>query len=174
MRLGSRPAPSLCRIKAKGLQPIAYLSKKMLDAETRYPVHEQELLAIIHALQNWRCYLSGRKFKVMTDHKSLQHFKTQPMLSGRQSRWKDIIADYDFDIEYVKGDTNVVADGLSRRPDHQHSSSLLASASAPAINAIKEQSTQHRSELLLCTIFQEESAALVVGSIVVVDMCNHL
>ena len=33
-----------------GLQPIAFLSKKMLDAETRYPVHEQELLAIIHAL----------------------------------------------------------------------------------------------------------------------------
>ena len=93
----------LMQDQGQGLRPIAYLSKKMLDAETRYPVHEQELLAIIHALQNWRCYLSGRKFKVMTDHKSLQHFKTQPMLSGRQARWKDIIADYDFDIEYVEG-----------------------------------------------------------------------
>ena len=34
--------------QGKGLQPIAFLSKKMLDAETRYPVHEQELLAIMH------------------------------------------------------------------------------------------------------------------------------
>ena len=102
----------------KGLQPIAFLSKKMLDAETRYPVHEQELLAIIHALSSWRHYLYGTKFKVMTDHKSLQYFKTQPVLSGRQSRWKDVIANFDFDIEYIKGEANPVADGLSRRADH--------------------------------------------------------
>ena len=48
--------------QGKGLQPIAFLSKKMLDAETRYPVHEQELLAIITALGAWRHYLHGRKF----------------------------------------------------------------------------------------------------------------
>lgn len=114
--------------QGKGLQPIAYLSKKMQDAETRYPVHEQELLAIIHALGTWRHYLLGSRFKVIvrTDHKSLQHFKTQPHLSGRQSRWKDIIANFDFDIEYVIGKDNIVADGLSRRADHQsHSSELL-------------------------------------------------
>ena len=107
--------------QGKGLQPIAFLSKKMLDAETRYPVHEQELLAIIHALNSWRHYLHGSQFKVIvkTDHKSLQHFKTQPTLSGRQSRWLDVMADFDFDIEYIEGKTNIVADGLSRRHDHQ-------------------------------------------------------
>ena len=40
----------LMQDQGKGLQPIAFMSKKMLDAETRYPVHEQELLAIINAL----------------------------------------------------------------------------------------------------------------------------
>ena len=107
--------------QGKGMQPIAFMSKKMLEAETRYPVHEQELLAIIHALNSWRHYLHGSKFKVIvkTDHKSLQHLKTQPTLSGRQSRWLDVIADFDFDIEYIDGKTNVVADGLSRRHDHQ-------------------------------------------------------
>jgi hypothetical protein len=123
--------------QGKGFQPIAFLSKKMLDAETRYPVHEQELLAIIHALSSWRHYLLGSSFKVIvrTDHRSLQHFKTQPQLSGRQSRWKDVIADFNFDIEYVVGKDNVVADGLSRRPDHQevhrmHSSKLLSTEAA--------------------------------------------
>lgn len=111
--------------QGQGLQPVAFLSKKMLDAETRYPVHEQELLAIIHALSTWRHYLSGSKFTVRTDHKSLQFFKTQPQLSGRQSRWKDVISNFDFDIEYVDGKSNVVADGLSRRLDHQSSSQLL-------------------------------------------------
>ena len=119
----------------QGLRPISYMSKKMIDAETRYPVHEQELLAIIRALGAWKCYLSGRKFKVMTDHRSLQYFKTQPQLSGRQSRWKDIIANFDFDIEYIEGEKNQAADGLSRRPDHQHSSSLLV-PSVAAVNAV--------------------------------------
>jgi len=104
--------------QGNGLQPIAFLSKKMADAETRYPVHEQELLAIIQALSAWRHYLHGSKFVVRTDHKSLQFFQTQPMLSGRQARWKDVLANFDFDIEYVEGKANVVADGLSRRSDH--------------------------------------------------------
>ena len=42
-----------------GLQPVAFMSKKMVGAETRYPVHEQELLAIITALTTWRHYLEG-------------------------------------------------------------------------------------------------------------------
>jgi hypothetical protein len=107
--------------QGRGLQPIAFLSKKMLDAETRYPVHEQELLAIIHSLGTWRHYLHGSKFKIVvkTDHKSLQHLKTQPVLSSRQSRWLDTIAEFNFDIEYIEGKTNVVADGLSRRHDLQ-------------------------------------------------------
>ena len=110
--------------QGKGLQPIAFLSKKMADAETRYPVHEQELLAIIQALTAWRHYLHGSKFVVRTDHKSLQFFQTQPMLSGRQARWKDTLANFDFDIEYVEGKANVVADGLSRRSDHHQLSAL--------------------------------------------------
>ena len=80
--------------QGKGLQPIAYLSKKMLDAETRYPVHEQELLGIIVALKAWRHHLMGSKFKItiMSDHKSLTQFKTQPQLSGRQARWQYVLA----------------------------------------------------------------------------------
>lgn len=105
--------------QGSGLQPVAYLSKKMLPAETRYPVHEQELLAIVVACAAWRHYLHGAQFKVMTDHHSLRYFQTQPMLSGRQARWKDKLAEFDFTIEYIEGKTNVVADGLSRRPDHQ-------------------------------------------------------
>src|SRR6185312_12563789 len=63
-------------------------------------------------------------FVVRTDHKSLQFFQTQPMLSGRQARWKDVLANFDFDIEYVEGKANVVADGLSRRSDHHQLAAL--------------------------------------------------
>jgi hypothetical protein len=105
--------------RGSGLQPVAFLSKKLSGAESRYPVHEQELLAIITALTTWRHYLSGTAVpvRVRTDHKSLIHFQTQPMLSGRQTRWLETLADYDYVIEYVKGEENGVADALSRRGD---------------------------------------------------------
>jgi hypothetical protein len=105
--------------RGSGLQPIAYLSKKLSGAETRYPVHEQELLAIITALTTWRHYLSGTDVpvRIRTDHRSLTHFQTQPMLSGRQARWLETLSNFNYVIEYVAGPDNNVADALSRRAD---------------------------------------------------------
>jgi hypothetical protein len=50
--------------------PIAFFSHQLNPAETRYPVHERELLAIVLALRTWRHYLYGSDFKVVcqTDH----------------------------------------------------------------------------------------------------------
>ena len=114
-----------------GLQPIAFMSHKMNAAERNYPVHEQELLAVIHALREWKHYLHGVKFEVITDHRSLQHFMTQPSLSARQARWSEFIQEFacDMKITYKPGKLNEAADALSRRPDHQH----LNSVSSPVI-----------------------------------------
>ncbi|RYF06141.1 MAG: hypothetical protein EOO40_09465, partial [Deltaproteobacteria bacterium] len=106
----------------QGLQPIAFMSHKMSDAETRYPTHDREMLAIVQMLREWRTYLQGRQqfvIRICTDHNSLQYFMTQQSLSARQSRWLDWLADFDFKIEYVRGSTNIAADALSRRVDHQ-------------------------------------------------------
>jgi hypothetical protein len=55
-------------------------------------------------------------FVVKTDHNNLKHFLEQKDLSERQQKWVSKVQAYDFDIEYVKGKNNVVADALSRRP----------------------------------------------------------
>jgi hypothetical protein len=91
----------------------------MAPAERNYPVHEQELLAVMHALREWRHYLHGTKFKVVTDHRSLQYLQTQPHLSTRQVRWSEFLQQFDYEISYRPGKENILADALSRRPDHK-------------------------------------------------------
>ena len=98
----------------EGLRPIAFLSKKMRPAERRYPVHEQELLAILSALKAWRHYLSGRRFTVWTDHQSLQYIESSQMATPRQMRWAAWLSEFDFSVRYAPGSKNVVADALSR------------------------------------------------------------
>ncbi|GJP86404.1 hypothetical protein CLOP_g16428 [Closterium sp. NIES-67] len=107
----------LMQDQGNGLQPIAYLSKKLHGAELNYPIHDKEALAIIIAFKTWRCYLKGRKTTVYTDHCSLKYLKTQPSLSRRQVRWTDFLErHFHYDIVYKPGHKNK-ADALSR-PAH--------------------------------------------------------
>ncbi|GBG66599.1 hypothetical protein CBR_g64872 [Chara braunii] len=50
--------------------------------------------------------------------KTLKWIKTQPALSDALKRWIEVIDQYDFKLEYLKGEYNKVADALSRRPDY--------------------------------------------------------
>ena len=47
-------------------QPVAYLCKQFSDAERNYTVGEQELLAVVHAMRTWRCYLEGVNADMLT------------------------------------------------------------------------------------------------------------
>ncbi|GAA5920578.1 hypothetical protein JCM5296_000495, partial [Sporobolomyces johnsonii] len=95
-------------------QPCGFWSRQYIPAERNYPTHEQELLAVVAALKAWRVDLLGASFRVLTDHDTLKHFRTQPTLSKRQARWMETLADYDYELSYIPGKLNTVADSLSR------------------------------------------------------------
>ncbi|GJP46830.1 hypothetical protein CLOM_g6084, partial [Closterium sp. NIES-68] len=102
----------------KGLQPIAYESRKLNPAERNYPVHDKELLAIVHAFKVWRCYLTGADVTVRTDHKSLQFIRAQPTLNPRQIRWLDYLeSNFHYRVTYKRGASNI-ADALTRPSVH--------------------------------------------------------
>ncbi|GJP69736.1 hypothetical protein CLOP_g735, partial [Closterium sp. NIES-67] len=79
----------LLQVFGDGLQPVTYESRKLQGAEKNYTIHDKEILAIVHALKTWRCYLTGADVTVRTDHKSLQSdgsissiAQTNPLLTG--------------------------------------------------------------------------------------------
>ena len=72
------------------------------------------MLAGVESMLRHRDILLGCSFTWVTDHKGLVHLLNQRNLSGRQARWLEKIAEYDFRIEYVPGVENILADALSR------------------------------------------------------------
>jgi hypothetical protein len=101
---------------------VAYASQQLRKHEAHYPTHDFELATVVHALKIWRHYLMGKRCQLYTDHKSLKYIFTQSNLNLSQSRWLELIKDYDLGMNYHPGKANVVADGLSRR---SHMSQLV-------------------------------------------------
>jgi hypothetical protein len=60
--------------------PVACESRKLNSAELNHQTTEKEMLAVVHALCVWWCYLEGANFTVYTDHVSNTYFQTQPNL----------------------------------------------------------------------------------------------
>jgi hypothetical protein len=96
--------------------PIAFESKKFTPAEANYDTSHKELLATIHALRTWRCYVKGVPFVLVTDHHPNTAFESKTELSGRMARWYEFLTEYShMKWEYRPGRVNV-ADPLSRIP----------------------------------------------------------
>jgi len=54
-------------------KPIAFYSRKLQDAQTRYTTTERELLAIVETLKAFRNILFGHQINIYTDHKNLTY-----------------------------------------------------------------------------------------------------
>jgi len=84
----------------------------------------QEMLTILEALLKWENKLLGYCIHVVMDHKALEFFQLQSRLTGRQTRWIDYLTRFDFDIRYIKGTLNMVADELSSYYEHDYWTSV--------------------------------------------------
>ena len=66
-------------------------------------------------LRKFEYLIRDVRFELYTDHENLVYLNTPP--SNKVLRWKFTIQEYDCSIDWIKGELNVVADGLSRLTD---------------------------------------------------------
>jgi hypothetical protein len=93
--------------------PIAYRSSSMSKEERNYEIYDREMLGCIRALEDWRHYLEGISFEIVTDHKNIEWWASMRDLNRRQARWTLYLSRFSFKITYRKGEL-MQADALSR------------------------------------------------------------
>jgi hypothetical protein len=107
----------LCQIIDGVEKPIAFMSALLNQQQIlKWTVPEKECYAIVAAFKKFEYLIRDCHFVLHTDHKNLVFLKTS---TGRVLRWKLLIQEYDFDIEYLEGHTNVVADSRANRSNRK-------------------------------------------------------
>ena len=107
---------------------IAYSSRALNQAESHYAPTEGKYLALVWATKKFRPYLHGYKLRVRTDHAALQWLATARFENSKLERWAMRLQEFDYEVEYLPGDQNVVADHLSRHYPHMEAGSVTAVA----------------------------------------------
>ena len=98
-------------------QPVAYASRALTPAETRYAQIEKELLAIVFACERFDSYIYGLAgIKVESDHKPLESIFLKPLHAAPQRLQRMLLRlqRYSLVIRYKKGKEMYLADTLSR------------------------------------------------------------
>ena len=126
-------------------KPIAYFSKALALNTLAKSVYENEVMALVLAMQHWRHYLMGRPFKVYTDHKSLGHILQQRLTTTNQHCWLSKLMGYQFEVIYKPEIENKVANALSRIDQNQELNSIISNPYWLEFSIIKEEIKQDPS-----------------------------
>ncbi len=94
--------------------PVAFFSRQLKGAQSRYSAQELEGLAVYEAIRHFSYFLHGRRFRVITDHKGLLSLRSGRQENKRIMNWSLKLSEFDYEMVYRAGDQNVVADELSR------------------------------------------------------------
>ena len=128
-------------ILEQGGHVVAYASRILSPSEKNYSVIQRKCLAIVFALKQFRHYLLGRKFSLLTDHAPLQWLSSQKM-EGLLARWALAKQEYDFNITHCKGSENSNADALSRQTEQGDNHTAAIAMESLFLNELKYHQSQ--------------------------------
>jgi hypothetical protein len=67
--------------------PVAYVSRRLLDAETWYAFMEKLCLSLYYACSKFRHYILSSSCIVACQYDVIKHMLLKPILSGRIGKW---------------------------------------------------------------------------------------
>jgi cleavage and polyadenylation specificity factor subunit 1 len=127
-------------------RPLAFFSKKLQPRERKYSTFGRELLAAFLSVKHFRYYITGLDFTIFTDHKPLVGaiHKRQERDIPRESRQLSFISQFTTDLRHVAGESNQVADALSRCHEQEDS-----------VTTLPPDQYDEDSDFLLSAVFQD-------------------
>ena len=145
-------------------RPIAYWSKAFNQTQRNYSASDRELFAMYHAIKNFRSYLLGTKFVVVTDCQALTFILGNRLTNPKWIRTSLKLAEYDFKILYRPGKQNIPADALSRLIAEEKGETPSSEEEAPLAAIMQHLS---KEEIPLLAIFQNlrESRGLFINHV---------
>ena len=121
---------------------IAYTSRSLSKAESRYPAHKLEFLSLKWPMvEKFHEYLYGLIFGVHMDNNPLTYVLTTAKLDVASHYWVTSLANYNIRLHYWADKANIDADALLRvswpgcMPD---SSGTHLKVTAAAVQAVQE------------------------------------
>jgi transposase InsO family protein len=94
-------------------------------------------LAVVRALKEFRVYLEGSEFSILTDHENVTRSDTALPPSKRYARWLEYLQQFTAKIIHVQGSKNL-ADALSRRPDYAELASVVVQFTPTLLERISQ------------------------------------
>ena len=99
---------------------ISFASRFLNPHESKYSTNELELLGVVWAVENYKTYLYGSEFEVITEHKALLCALSpnhgNKTYQSRLPRWVDRILAFNFTNKHLAGKYMGFTDLLSRIP----------------------------------------------------------
>ena len=127
-------------------QLVALVSKALTVTQLKWTVIQKEAYAIFYCCTQLDRLLRDRKFTIETDHKNLMFLKTDS--NAMVIRWWMAIQELDFDIKFIAGTTNGIADALSRLCSNQKENAPKYTVSA--IMSKTQMTTEHYKAIASC------------------------
>ena len=143
-------------------RPVAFLSKSLNRVQRKWAIPDKEAYAIFYSLKKWDHLLRDVKFTLQTDHENLTYINFEGTPKVR--RWKLLIQEYDFILDFIKGEKNIIADAGSRlcenidfaKSDGPEAEGAAAGGGARAAQVSTESEADELMEIFLSDLDPDE------------------
>ena len=132
--------------ECSSLYPIAYGSKTLTSAETRYANIERELLGVVGALEKFHYFTFGWPVVILTDHKPLIAISKKALVNAppRLQRLLLRMNNYNIVLQWILGKEMIFADHLSRNIGSKESNEPMCTGSEMKIQDIYLNASEDR------------------------------